>query len=90
MASTYKATLKGNCLEWAGDGPERIPPEKPVAVLVTILDEGAAAREGVSQGQRMAAALEQLAAMHALPDIGNPVAWEREMRQDRELPRQDP
>jgi len=30
--------------------------------------------------------LEQLAAINALADLTDPVAWEREMRQDRPLP----
>jgi hypothetical protein len=30
--------------------------------------------------------LEQLAAINALPDLTDPVAWEREIRQDRPLP----
>jgi hypothetical protein len=38
------------------------------------------------RGQRMAAALEQLAAIHALAEITDPAAWERENRQDRALP----
>jgi hypothetical protein len=80
MLRTYKATLKGNCLEWSGDAPEHLPPEKEVHVYVTILDESTA-----SQGQRMAAALEQLASIHALAEIADPAVWEREVRQDRVL-----
>lgn len=90
MLNTYKAILKGDRLEWSGEAPELIPEDRPVAVHVTILDEeGVLVPERLSQGQRMAAALEQLAATPALADIADPVAWERETRQDRSLPDRD-
>lgn len=59
--------------------------------LVTILeDRSATAAEDQSrateQGKRMAEALTQLAALHAMADVLDPVAWEREVRLDRELP----
>lgn len=81
MLITYKAILRGNQLEWTESVPEHL--EKAVAVHVTILDEPVAPAQ-VSQGQRMAAALEQLAAMNALAEITDPVAWEREMRSGRQ------
>jgi len=37
-------------------------------------------------GARMAAALEQLAKIHALAEIEDAAAWERATRQDRALP----
>ncbi len=90
MLNTYKAILKGDRLEWSGEAPELPPEGRPVAVHVTILDEeGALVPKHLSQGQRMAAALEQLAATQALADIADPVAWEREVRQDRTLPDRD-
>ena len=86
MLNTYKATLRGNRLEWSGDIPKRLPSNKAVAVHVTILDESVEETTSVSRGQRMAAALEQLAAAGALPELTDPVTWEREIRQDRVLP----
>jgi hypothetical protein len=80
MLITYKAILRGNQLEWTESVPEHLG--KAVAVHVTILDEPVAPK--VSQGRRMAAALEQLAAMNALAEITDPVAWEREMRSGRQ------
>ena len=62
------------------------PQDDAVVVYVTILDEPAVAPEINQQGERMAAALEQLAAVNALADIADPVAWQQEMRQDRPLP----
>ena len=38
------------------------------------------------QRQRLAEALEQLAALNPFSDIADPVAWQREQRQDRPLP----
>jgi hypothetical protein len=86
MLNTYKAILKGNRLEWNEDAPDHLAPEDAVAVYVTILDEPVVPAAVTQQGQRMAAALEQLAAINALADLTDPVAWEREMRQERPLP----
>ena len=85
MLNTYKATLKGNRLEWGRDIPKIISLGKAVEVFVTILDESVAS-PSVSQGQRMAAALERLAAIDALAEVTEPAKWEREIRQDRILP----
>ena len=85
MLNTYKAILRGNHLEWDGDAPDHLTQKDAVIVYVTILGEPVVP-SAVEQGQRMAAALEQLAAINALPDLTDPVAWEREMRQDRPLP----
>jgi hypothetical protein len=86
MPNTYKAILRGNHLEWNEDAPDHLAPEDAVAVYVTILDEPVVPSTVTQQGQRMATALEQLAAVNALADLTDPVAWERETRQDRPLP----
>jgi hypothetical protein len=86
MLNTYKAILKGNHLKWNEDAPDHLAPEDAVAVYVTILDEPVVPSPIIQQGQSMAAALERLAAVNALADLTDPVAWEREMRQDRLLP----
>ena len=41
------------------------------------------------RGRRMADALEQLANRNAFSEITDPVAWQRETRQDRPLPTRD-
>ncbi len=66
MARTYKALLKGNCIEWSSDAPLELTPERAVAVLITILDEPALTTANLQQGQRMAAVLEQLAHAQAI------------------------
>ena len=86
---TYKAILRNDRLEWRGPMPSQIGPDQPVAVHVTILEESVL-EPGRERGLEMATALEQLAAMDALADITDPVAWEREMRQDRILPGREP
>ena len=85
MLSTYKAIVRGTTIEWGSDVSEHIRPDRPVAVYVTVLDEPVYTSPE-TQGQRMADVLQQLAAIHALADISDPAAWEREIRQDRQLP----
>lgn len=86
MLRTYKAILRGNRVEWSTDAPGHLPPEHPIPVHVTLLDEPAVLRANLSQGQRMAAALEQLSTDHTLAELSDPAAWECEMRGDRPLP----
>lgn len=83
MLHTFKAVLTGNRLEWL----DEIPPtsDRPLEVHVTIL-ESDVGREKVSKGQQMAAALEKLAALNTFAGV-DPVAWQRDIRQDRSLPR---
>ncbi len=87
MNDTYKAILHGDRREWSGEAPGHIHQDQPVAVRVTILDKTTPA--GGDRGQRMAAALERLAASQALPDLADPVKWERESRMERPLPGRD-
>ena len=86
MLSTYKAILHGDRLEWSGEEPESIPPDRGVEVFVTILTERAAS-SGAKQGRgaAMAAALQRMADAGG-PDIGDPLQWERDLRSDRPLP----
>jgi len=83
---TYRAILKGNRLEWIESEPTDLEAEQPVEV--TILDTPNDL-DATTQGQRMAKALEQLAASNAFADIKDPVAWQREIRKDRPLPGRD-
>ena len=88
---TYKAILRDNRLEWRGSGRQHPPTNRPMAVYVTVLDEplGEVDASEKGQGIRMAAALERLAEIHALADINDAAAWEREARQERALPGRD-
>jgi hypothetical protein len=55
-------------------------------VLVTVLEEETE-REG--RGQRMADALTKLAESGTFSGVEDPVAWQREVRDDRPLPGRD-
>lgn len=87
MLGTHKATLRGDHLEWEGDAPTPLGREEAVLVYVILLDEPAAS-QAANQGRgiRMAEALEQIASSNPLTGISDPLAWEREMRQERSLP----
>ncbi|MBN2392453.1 MAG: hypothetical protein JXR84_17115 [Anaerolineae bacterium] len=86
MLPTYKAILRGNRLEWRGDAVN-IAKDRAVSVYVTVLDDTVLqTTDAESRGQRMAAALEKLAQLDTCAAITDPVAWERQMRQERALP----
>jgi len=89
MPNTYKAVLKGKHLEWLEDPPINVDSDQPVTIYVTLLKEPAPLTQRATQGQKMVDALEKLAALHALPDITDPEAWQLEARQDRTLPGRD-
>jgi hypothetical protein len=88
MLETYQGILCDNRIEWSGEAPRHLPPHQGVRVYVTLLD-AVPNGGGESQGCRMAAALEKLAAMQRVSAIPDPAAWEREQRQDRPLPGRD-
>ncbi|GAA6615178.1 hypothetical protein [Scytonema sp. NUACC26] len=83
MLQTFRATLRGNSLEWGEEVQCLFKDDRPVQVLVTILEEEPT-QEKNGRGQRMAAVLEKLAQAQAFAEI-DPVAWQRDVRQDREL-----
>src|SRR5712692_6169643 len=83
---TYRAILKGDRLVWTDAEPTDLNPEQ--TVQVTILDQPDYP-DRMTQGQRMASALERLAAANALSHIQDPVQWQREIRKDRPLPGRD-
>lgn len=88
---TYRAILRGDRLEWCGPSRQHPPTDRPIAVHVTLLDEpvseGGVGEAGL--GERMAAALERLADIHALAEIDDAAAWERALRQEQALPARD-
>jgi hypothetical protein len=88
MLSTYQAVLRGEVLEWLGDKPQNLTPERAIPVYVTILkDEPPLVI--TERGLRMAAALEQLAHIQTTFSSLDPLQWERDLRQEhgyRSLP----
>jgi hypothetical protein len=89
MLCTYRATLRGESLEWRSDRPRHLRSEEPVEVHITILDEMTDPAELSSQGQRMAAVLEALSQLQKRTLPTDAAAWERDLRQDRSLPGRD-
>ena len=89
MLATYKATLKGDRLEWKGEVPPRLSEKQALTVHVTILDDTAVSEHKNIRGKQMAEILGQLAAADSLPEIKDPAVWERKVRQDRPLPERD-
>ena len=83
MLMSYKAILQDNQLVWVGKPPELA--SDPVEVYVTVVGKLVNEAEQSERTALMMAALRQLA---ELPErsIVDPMAWEREMRRDRELP----
>ena len=80
MQRTYEAILSNDRVDWTGEAPDQ---KKPVRVQVTILEDIPQAQD---RGRKMAEALKKLAKIDAFSSIGDPVAWQREMRRERPLP----
>ena len=86
MLTTYEALLCDGRLEWTHDVPRNLPLNRAVQVHVTILQGDATENGHEAKGESMAAALAQLAAIQSGASISNPDAWERDQREDRDLP----
>lgn len=84
MQSIYRAIVRGDRIEWEDDVPEQIRTQAPLNVFVTIPDQPSVADD--TRGSRMAEALERLAASGGVASISDPLQWQREHRQDRDLP----
>ena len=85
MIATYKARLHGNRLDWQEEPPPASAAD--LSVLVTVLaNEDAAPRPHIPSGRKLAAILRGLARENAVPSMPDPVAWQRDIRQDRKFP----
>ena len=80
--------MRGDKLQWQEAAGGVVPTNRPVEVLVTILKGQADEVSVEAKALRRVAALQKLAAMNALTGIQDPVQWQRELREDRELPGQ--
>lgn len=86
MLNTYKAKLKGDHIEWA-ESPPPVLNGGTTDVLVTVLgSHEAVTADKAELRRRRVAALERIAARGGIKSIPDPVAWQREMREDRPLP----
>lgn len=84
MPRTYRAILRGDRIEWIDQPPKY---QQPTTVDVTLVEE--AAEMAATRGAAMAEALEALARAGGLSSISDPVAWQRDVRQDRSLPQRE-
>ncbi len=87
MFMTYEAILEGDKLKWKGSVPQQVSAKGQIAVYVTLLEEVPEVLEKQEQGQKMAEALSKLAALNER-SIADPLLWQKELRQDRPLPRE--
>lgn len=83
MSNAYKANLVGNRLEWVDEAPHLPIGSASTPVLVTILPPAELTTKEMRR--RRVAALERIAARGGIQSIPDPVAWQREMREDRPL-----
>jgi hypothetical protein len=88
MLETYSATIRDNQIEWDAEPPKDLAAGQSIRVYVTLLEKVATIPTS-EQGQRMAAALDRLAASGAGAGPSDPAAWEREEREERPLPGRD-
>ncbi|MCE9526392.1 MAG: hypothetical protein K8R36_10095 [Planctomycetales bacterium] len=84
MATTYDAILRNNHLEWAATAPV-VAPDESLRVKVTVVGADVALSEPERQA-KIIQALEELAAQGGIQGIPDPAAWQRDVREDRELP----
>jgi hypothetical protein len=82
MLRTFEALLKGKLLEWTNDAPQQS--DRPLKVYVTLLEEKSSISADIRR-QKIVEILEKLAASQTFAEVTDPVAWQREMRQDRLL-----
>ncbi len=86
MLTTYKATIHGSHIRWTDERPLIVTREQEIEVLITVLYEMSQPAEMTEQrGEQMARCLEKIAQTGGITGIADPVAWQRELRQDRRL-----
>ena len=78
MLTTVKAIIQGERISWQEAVDNVLPADRPVEVLVTILEGTANGPSPEESGRRRAAALEKLAALNAFSKIQDPIQWQRE------------
>lgn len=83
MLQTFEAKLKGNQLEWVDEMPKQVY-DRPRSIYVYVTLREKVDSETLRK-QRLAEALDKLAAMDAVADITDPVAWLCCIREDRPL-----
>jgi hypothetical protein len=88
---TYHAILRGDHVEWTGDKPASLSDDRELSVQITVHPLDEALPLDWRERQRLAfAALQRIADRGGIPSIPDPVAWQREIRQDRPLSGREP
>ena len=90
MPANYRAVLHGNRLEWRGEEPEKLPADREVEIVVTILDDLESPVDAKARGAAIVEPLRKLAAAGGPKGFGDPAEWEREIRRGRALPGREP
>lgn len=84
MLQTYKARLHGSQIEWLGEIPSELHDGQDVHI--TLLEESPTlTQKTYSKGQLMANILKELASLHTVSSIEDPMSWQREIREDKPL-----
>lgn len=85
MLQTYSAILENNHLQWTNEEPETQNDGRPVTVLVTILDE-VSGNNLPAKKEKLLQVMARMADRNSLSTITDPVAWQQEIRADRNQP----
>ncbi|MCX6917651.1 MAG: hypothetical protein NT167_32220 [Verrucomicrobia bacterium] len=86
MLTTLKAVVQGDRIQWLEASEQTFPAAHPIAALITPLYEQTAGTPEKLRAERRLAALKKLASINAFSGIPDPLEWQREARNDRELP----
>lgn len=81
---TYDATVKGDHINWDNGSPHELSDGRTIRIRAIVI-EAEPTNSPQTRGQRMAAALRELAKSDPFAGI-DPVEWQREIRKDRPLP----
>lgn len=90
MFQTLPAVLHGSHLEWTGAVPEALDSGRPITVEVVVLTPPTAPISDAERRRRLGAILREVAKREPFASIEDPVAWQREIREDRPLPGREP
>lgn len=90
MLTTYKARLQGSHIHWTDEQPNSILPNQNFDVLITVLSANdLTSVSAQDRGKRMAACFEKIAQTGGVKGISDPVAWQQEIRQDRQFMKEE-
>ncbi len=85
MPQTYRAIIEDDRIVWKDDvHPDTI--RRALEVQVTVPADSPQVSDWPARRERALAAMRRIAQRGGLEGIGDPVAWQREVREDRPLP----